>query len=267
MAYSLSATKLQTYARCPRSYFYRYEYGLKEGGMFGSAALGNALHRALNRIYRDWHYTEPLPPLTWLRDCWDAQQEGLSDKQVDEGWRILANYYNQHIADRGFQRPIATEGRIDASLIANGIEFKLTGRYDRLDALSSRSGNGLLLTDYKSTKTPQQPKPGAVDLQLGLYAIAIEQRYGQSLRQMQLLYLRTGQVITFEVTPAHRQKVQTTVSQLALKLLQDEDWQPRCAEDCSRCTYAKYCSAVTDSPEPLPQLEGKRSALQLSLGI
>ena len=92
MAYLLSATKLKSYARCPRAYYFRYECGLNEQGAFASAALGTALHGALAQLYQDWHYQEPLPSEAWLRYFWEKQIAGLTDKQNEEGWQILNRY-------------------------------------------------------------------------------------------------------------------------------------------------------------------------------
>lgn len=265
MAYHLSATKLQHYSRCPRAYYYRYERGLPGGGIFGSAALGNALHRALAAIYQNWHYHDPLPPLAWLRQCWDAQLTELSPKQVDEGWQMLQRYYERSILPLGvMRRPIAVEGRIQGTLVVAGIEFALTGRYDRLDALES---GGLALVDYKSSKETRSPSPETIDLQLGLYYLALEQRYHHSLRWMSLVYLQTGEERRFEASPDHKHQVETLVEAIALKLHQEEDWQPVCGSGCDRCSYRRYCPAVTENPDPLPTQEGPLRGLQLSLGF
>lgn len=53
MAYQISATKLQTYHRCPQAYYFRYELSLKTPGFFGNAKFGTALHQALAQAYRD----------------------------------------------------------------------------------------------------------------------------------------------------------------------------------------------------------------------
>lgn len=119
MAYLLSATKLKSYARCPKAYYFRYECGLSEQGGFGSAALGTALHGALAQFYQDWHYQEPLPSEVWLRQCWEDNSAGLIDKQMDEGWQILTQYYEREVVLAGaMQRPLATEGRIQGTLQA-----------------------------------------------------------------------------------------------------------------------------------------------------
>ncbi|MEO0646796.1 MAG: PD-(D/E)XK nuclease family protein [Cyanobacteria bacterium J06650_10] len=261
MAYLLSATKLKSYARCPKAYYFRYECGLIEQGGFGSAALGTALHSALAQFYQDWHYHEPLPSGVWLRQCWEDNSAGLTDKQMYEGWQILTQYYEREIVPVGtMQRPLATEGRIQGLLQANGVEFKLVGRYDRIDFID----DGLELIDYKSAKSPMLPSAEEVDLQLGLYYLALEQCYGRLLKRMTLLFLRTGERVTYEATDEHREQVQGVVAELAQQLLETEDWAPRCGEQCARCSYARYCPAMTQHPEVAVQKEHK---LQLCLSV
>ena len=56
------------------------------------------------------------------------------------------------------------------SLCDFGVEFKLVGRYDRIDFVD----DGLELIDYKSAKSPTLPSAEEIDLQLGLYYLALE---------------------------------------------------------------------------------------------
>lgn len=113
MAYPLSATKLKSYTRCPKAYYFRYECGLTGNSTFASAALGTALHNTLAQFYQDWHYREPLPPETWLQQCWENNSTGLTDKQLADGWQILVQYYERDVVPFGvMHRPLATEGRV-----------------------------------------------------------------------------------------------------------------------------------------------------------
>lgn len=160
------------------------------------------------------------------------------------------------------KRPLATEGRVQGLLQAGRIEFKLTGRYDRLDLLD----DDLELIDYKSAKHPKSPSPDEVDLQLDLYYLALEQHYGRSLRRMTLLYLRTGERVTYEATSEHRQQVIEVIDELAQQLREEAEWQPNCGEHCSQCSYARYCPAVQPQPEPLTVPQKPRK-LQLCLSL
>ena len=261
MANPLSATKLKSYARCPKAYYFRYECGLSGQGGFGSAALGTALHGALAQLYQDWHYQEPLPSESWLQRCWDENNAGLTDKQQSEGWQLLMQYHERELVPSGkMSRPLATEGRIQGALQANGVEFKLVGRYDRIDFID----DGLELIDYKSAKSPTLPSAEEVDLQLGLYYLALEQCYGRSLKKMTLLYLRTGERLTYEATDEHRVQVQGVVAELAQRLREEDDWQPRCGAQCARCSYVRYCPAMPQQPEAAVQKDRK---LQLCLSV
>lgn len=264
MTYAVSAAKLQTYYRCPRSYYYRYERKLPSAAFFGSAALGTSLHQALAQIYKDWHYQEPTPRLEWVEHCWNQQMRDLSPGQIDEGRTILRRYYYEFIANqRFFRKPLAVEGRIQGTLQVQNLEFVLSGRYDRLDYLN----DGLELIDYKSTKEISAIDPEDMDLQIGLYYLALEQRYRRSLKRLSLIYLRSGDKISFEATPFHRERVKTVISDLAMQLRHDRLWKPFPGSQCDRCAYARYCPAVSVSPEPLPDDARPEPQLQLALSL
>jgi putative RecB family exonuclease len=265
MAYNLSASKLQTYKRCPRSYHYRYELGLPSASFFGATNLGTALHKALEQIYRDWHYQAPIPEYDWLESCWLKHSVNLPMPQVQEGREILQTYYQQYMVAVGeITKPLALESRIQGTFLAENVEFALTGRCDRLDWLD----DGLELIDYKSAKTTNLPDPDTVDLQIGLYYLALEQRYHQSLKQLSLIFLRTGEKVVFPASEEHMQRVRETIGEIALQLRSDQLWQPCTGDHCKRCGYARYCSAVKDNPDPLPEEELKQKPqLQLTLTL
>ena len=186
---------------------------------------------------------------------------GLSDRQLADGWRILEQYYERDLLSIGkMQKPLATEGRVQAALLTNGIEFKLVGRYDRIDFIDG----GLELIDYKSAKSPQPPSAEEIDLQLGLYYLYLAQRYGRSLKRMSLLYLRTGERVSYEASEEHKHQVNSVISELAQRLREESEWQPRCGNQCSQCHYARYCPAVTRKPEVAMQ---KPRKLQLCLSL
>jgi len=264
MSYTLSAAKLQTYYRCPQAYYFRYERRVQGAAFFSSAALGTSLHQALAQIYQDWHYQDPIPRLDWIEHCWSQQATSLTANQISEGRNILKRYYESFISSHSaMRRPVAVEGKIQGTLRVENLEFVLSGRYDRLDWC----GDGLELIDYKSTKEPEPIQADEIDLQIGLYYLALEQHYQQALKRLTLLYLRTGEQLSFEVTPNHRQQVETVIGELALQLRHDRRWLPFPGEQCDRCAYARYCPAIQADPAPLPEDARPEPGLQLVLSI
>lgn len=263
MAYQISATKLQAYNRCPYAYYLRYERRLTTNEFFGSASLGTSLHQALAQCHRDWHYREPLPDLRWVHHCWQQHSTGLTSSQVSEGLEILENYYHNFIANEvALAPPLAVEGRIQGYLQVENLEFLIGGRYDRLDFLP----DGLELIDYKSGREAKLPDDSEMDIQIGLYYLALEQTYHQSLKYLSLLFLRTGEKIRFEATEQHKDRVQKMIGNLAVRLRYDRGWEPAPGAQCDRCTFSRYCAAVTANPSPLPETHAK-SQLQLVLNL
>jgi putative RecB family exonuclease len=204
------------------------------------------------------------PKLDWLHHCWEQNSKALSPAQVEEGLRILENYYNKFIAGEvALHRPLAVEGNIQGTLRVQNLEFKISGRCDRIDYVE----DGLELIDYKSTREVKLPNPDEIDLQIGLYYLTLEQRYRQSLQKLSLVYLRTGDKVSFDATPEHKQLVEATISELAFRLRTDDMWEATTGEHCDRCTYARYCGAVQEKPEPLPETAKSSRQMQLVLSI
>jgi putative RecB family exonuclease len=263
MVYPISATKLRTYQRCPYAYYLKYERRVESSEFYGSAALGSALHQALAESYRDWHYREALPDRHWFDHCWNRSSKDLNVGQVREGRQILESYYDRFVANESVVRqPLAVEGKIQAQLQVGDLEFSITGRYDRIDFLP----DGLELIDYKSGRDVDLPATGDLDLQIGLYYIALEQTYSQSLKYLSLLYLRTGEKIRFSASRRHKKQALEVISDLAVRLRQDEAWVPTPGKGCDRCSYSRYCSAVSGEPKQLPELRPAKS-LQLALPL
>jgi putative RecB family exonuclease len=263
MGYPISATKLRTYQRCPYAYYLRYEKRVSPKDCYGSAALGNALHQALAQCHRDWHYYDAIPDRRWVHQCWDNNTSGLMLHQVREGRAILDLYYDRFIkSEPVLRQPLAVEGKIQATLEVQNLEFTITGRYDRIDFLP----DGLELIDYKSSREVKLPDHDELDLQIGLYYIALEQTYQQSLKYLSLLFLRTGEKVRYPATPHHQRRAQQVISQLALQLRHDQDWQPNPGTHCDRCSFRRYCTAVNRDPSPLPTTAPTPS-LQLAFSL
>ena len=262
MTYSLSTTKLVTYQKCPQAYSFRYERGISAPGAFGSPDLGNALHLALAFAYRDWHYSDHKPDWDWFEACWSRSISKLSEAQIQDGRTILQRYYHDFVEPLDVMpRPLGIESKIKATVQFENIEFALNGRYDRLDNVNG----DLELIDYKTTKNATTPD--SVDVQLGLYYLALQQVYQQSLKRLTLIFFRAGECLSFEVTEAHQEQVQELISGLALRLRNDSEWEPSTGDHCTRCTYQKHCGAVCAVPEPLPESGRGLKQVQLALAV
>jgi putative RecB family exonuclease len=259
---SISATKLTSYARCPNQYYLRYHK--KVGSIpMRSAFLGKALHLALAEFHQ-WPEWKEKPSIDNLDDIWKycCLKEGLGANELQTGSEYLQKYYVRFIANQDWRVPIACEGKLDGSLYVHGISFKITGRFDRLDSLPTGGNNTALhLIDYKLGRTIINPEILEMDLQMGLMQIALDQKYQQALKQISHIYLRIGEILSFEAKPEQRTLAQERIEELALRLMADQAFEAKPGEHCSSCACKKYCHAIVKNPEQLD----KAVVVQLSL--
>jgi putative RecB family exonuclease len=264
MVYLISATKLSAYQRCPYAYFLKYEKRVSVPSGFGSALLGNALHEALAQCHGSWSQGDSVPDWEWVSQCWNRSSSNLTNKQVREGRSILESYYQKFIATESvFRQPLAVEGKIQATLQFENLEFSVTGRYDRIDYLD----DGLELIDYKSSQTATVPEKAEIDVQLGLYALALEQTYGQSLKYLSLLFLRSGEKVRYRATDRQKKQVLRVLKDLAWQVRHEhESWNAKPGQQCGGCSYSQYCVAVNQSAQPEPR-GSKMPSLQLAFSL
>jgi len=84
---------------------------------------------------------------------------------------------------------------------------------------------------------------------------------------LSFIYLRTGERISFEVTPELKGQLKDTIGELALSLRADAQWEPAPGEQCNPCGYKRYCPAIEDKPEQLPETAKPASQVQLVLSL
>ena len=262
MAYPLSATKLKSYHSCPQAYYFKYERKLEDKGSFAQPELGKALHKALETFYRDWHYNELTPPRGWMLKCWEQTSQKLDPKNQAEGFNRLNLYYDRFILEPGLMKqPLGTEQSIKRTIQIGEIEFLLQGRYDRLDM---KEGS-LTLIDYKGGAPPTNPVD--LDLQLGFYDWILEGIYQKSLQEWQLIYLKTGDSISYLVTEEHRDIIRQLIRNLAQSINGDDEWLPCRGDQCKSCNYKRFCSDWYPEPDPLPDDVAAPRPVQRTLSL
>ncbi len=251
----LSATRLTTYQRCPHAYYLRYHRRVP-GTPIRPAALGKVLHAFLAELHSR-SFPAGIPECDTLLTQWirQVERDHLTVEQHRQGWEVIKRYYDGFIAPLdSWVEPIGVEGQLDGSLHVDSLKFRISGRYDRLDPLHEGQDPlqaAVHLIDYKMSPHHQTSSELELDLQLGLYQIAIDQVYGSALKRVSHIYLRTGTMISFETHPAQKALVQAKVAELADKLLQDRHFEPTPGHHCSSCSCKFYCPAVTPNPIPL----------------
>jgi len=248
---NLSASRLVTFERCRHAYQLKYQRRIPEAPIRASQ-LGLALHATLADFY-SWPAYRGFPGMAVLLDSWTVAlaKYQLTERQQEQGWKYLQTYYEHYLEPLNGQwiEPLATEGRMEADFLIGGLRFHATGRYDRLDFLE---GEGLHLIDYKLNETTPTDSL-ALDLQLGLYALMLEQVYQKSLVLVSHLYLSTGRRESFAVTDEQQTLVRAKILELAQALVQEEDFHPNAGAHCRSCSVKLFCTSHTPNAQPVAE--------------
>ncbi|MBJ2329560.1 PD-(D/E)XK nuclease family protein [Schaalia cardiffensis] len=254
---ALSASRAKEYERCP--YQYRLHVVDKISDPPSKAtALGTLVHSVLERLY-DLPFKERSveAAIGLLEKEWDAKK--VSSPEVlfvfeapeEEGpWlesarKIVTAYFS--IEDPQWLAPAAREQLVDA-VTADGI--RLRGFIDRID----RSAAGdLRVVDYKTGRAPSPRFQDEALFQMRFYALLL-QLTDRLPARTQLLYLKSGQVLTFDPDPGDIARFSDQISELWGRIEADArrgEFMPRRNPLCNWCGVKHLCPLFEGrAPEP-----------------
>lgn len=228
------------------------------------ATKGTLVHRALELLF-----CQPGPErtLTAALACLDRARAEMATDPEFVGLGLDAEAAAEFAADaevlvrRYFQledpttvRPIGLELRLEAQVGS----LTLRGIIDRLEL---DEDGGLVVTDYKTGKTPgvthEQSRLGGVHF----YAFLCERVLGRRPSRIQLLYLAEPVAIVAEPSDQSIRGLEQRTSAIwkaVERACAAEDFRPRPSPLCNWCSFQDYCPAFGGDPARARELVGTR---------
>ena len=173
-----SFSRLERYAKCPKSFYYKYVLEIEEP-ISEPLALGKAVHAAIERFLKAQWANEK-------KDMSECVAEAVAEAPVpisfDEALQLCLN---PAVRERTFcYGPPEIEQRFDVHLDDAG-EYGLQGTVDYSER-NLTDVKSCLLVDWKTNRA----KYGADCLQMRLYAAVLARRYKVEQVLAQLVFLR-----------------------------------------------------------------------------
>ncbi|MEV4439857.1 PD-(D/E)XK nuclease family protein [Streptomyces sp. NPDC049577] len=266
---ALSPSRAADFMRCPLLYRFRVIDKLPEKPS-AAATRGTVVHAVLERLF-DAPAAERTPPRAreLLPGEWEkllaarpelaelfAGEDGAHDPQRLADWlaeaeRLIERWFT--LEDPTRLEPAERELYVETVLEDAGeAGLTLRGIVDRVDVAPTGE---VRIVDYKTGKAPAPQYRGDAPFQMMFYALVVWRLRGRVPRRLQLVYLGSGDVLTYDPVEADLLAVERKLRALweAISLATETgDWRPRPTKLCGWCDHQAVCPEFGGTPPPYP---------------
>ncbi len=249
MAYSHS--QLETYENCPFKYRLQYIERIRSGRKSVEAFMGNTVHAALEKLYRDVMMSR-CPDIGELSDyyldLWDKTYSGdifvvRGDYGPEDyrgtGLRCVRDYHRRYHPFEG-STAVWLERKVTIPVRdSEGRPVEFTGVLDRLDSL----GEGRYeIHDYKTSTTLPMRRDLERDRQLSLYQLAVEEAF-PDVREIDLVwhYLVFDRELRLRRERGELERIATAAAETVRGMETAVEFPPRESALCDWCELREHC--------------------------
>lgn len=259
---SLSPSRASDFMQCPLLYRFRVIDKLPEKPS-EAATRGTLVHAVLERLFDDPAVERTAPrarsmvPGQWERLLGSRPELGELFAG-DEGGERLARWLAEAegLVERWFslEDPTRLEPAERELFVETELEsgLRLRGVIDRVDVAPSGE---VRIVDYKTGKAPRPEYAEGALFQMKFYALVIWRLKAVVPRRLQLVYLGSGDVVTYDPVVADLERVERKLLALweAIRLATETgEWRPRPTKLCGWCDHQAVCPEFGGTPPVYP---------------
>ncbi|MFI8827100.1 RecB family exonuclease [Streptomyces sp. NPDC053431] len=270
---SLSPSRASDFMQCPLLYRFRVIDRLPEKPS-AAATRGTLVHAVLERLFdapageRTAPRAKALVPGQWdrllasrpeLGELFEEGGDAAADPSEPRAER-LARWLSEAeaLVERWFTledptrlEPAERELFVETELPSG---LRLRGVIDRVDVAPTGE---VRIVDYKTGKAPRPEYSEGALFQMKFYALVVWRLRNVVPRRLQLVYLGSGDVLTYDPVEADLLRVERKLLALwdAIRLATETgDWRPRPTKLCGWCDHRAVCPEFGGTPPvyPLP---------------
>ncbi|MET8171480.1 RecB family exonuclease [Streptomyces clavifer] len=228
-----------------------------------AATRGTLVHAVLERLFdapaeeRTAPRARALVPGQWDRLLESKPElaelfsgEGAGERLagwLDQAEQLVERWFSLEDPTRlePAERELFVETELDSGL-------RLRGVIDRIDVAPTGE---VRIVDYKTGKAPRPEYSEGALFQMKFYALVIWRLKNVVPRRLQLVYLGSGDVLTYDPVPADLERVERKLLALweAITLATETgEWRPRPTKLCGWCDHQAVCPEFGGTPPVYP---------------
>ena len=239
----LSYSQLNNYERCPRQYMYGNVLNLR-GRQTRYALSGNVIHQVLEQFYKSFKHAKDakLDDLLALYDAAFASAEFDSElerrQHREDGQAMMEAFFAEE--SKRTTEPVRLEQWFEFDLGT----VKVRGRIDRID----RHPDGRFeVIDYKTGRVESRKAYATENLQLPIYAIAMQEHLKLPLKAATIYALKERKRITLnlgeDLTPSAIESAKRRILEIAAHIREGQ-FEPKPEPNiCAFCEFRMLCPA------------------------
>jgi putative RecB family exonuclease len=253
--------------QCPLLYRFRVIDRLPEKPS-AAATRGTVVHAVLERLFdapaaqrsagharamvaREWERLLARRPELAELFAQDGADGAADDAELAqwlaEAEALVERWFS--LEDPARLEPAERELRVEARLESG---LRLRGIIDRVDVAPTGE---VRIVDYKTGKAPRPEYAAGALFQMKFYALVLWRLRGAVPRRLQLVYLGSGDVLTYDPGEADLLAVERKL--LALweairRATESGDWRPKPSKLCGWCDHQAHCPEYGGTPPPYP---------------
>ncbi|MFF4697619.1 RecB family exonuclease [Streptomyces chattanoogensis] len=262
---ALSPSRASDFMQCPLLYRFRVIDKLPEKPS-AAATRGTVVHAVLERLFdapaaeRTAPGARAMVPGEWEKLL--AKRPELAELFTDgaggaDGERLAVWLAEaEALVERWFSledptrlEPAERELYVE-TVLESGLQLR--GFIDRVDIAPTGE---VRIVDYKTGKAPRPQFAEGALFQMKFYALVMWRRSGTVPRRLQLVYLGSGDLVTYDPTEADLRGVERKLLALweAIQLAtRTGDWRPRPTKLCGWCDHQAHCPEFGGTPPVYP---------------
>jgi putative RecB family exonuclease len=269
-----SYSQLSTYMKCPLRHFFHYVLALPQRTTTGALVLGSATHQALAVFHRSIQQGKPIDPDAVKAAFLQAWQERKDQQLIDFQYRSEDDTLDQGVAlvEAYLKEPppeqiVAVEKELISPLVNSQGEV-LDGQLIAVLDLLTRTGEGLKVTDLKTSSRSYSDMETRLSLQATSYLYAALHHYKESavFEYRVILKIKQPRVQTIATsrTTTDFERLADLVETVDRAVAAGIHYPIENPLNCSGCSYRKPCREW-QSDQTLP-ISGDRIPLQIREG-
>ncbi|MFE7430356.1 MULTISPECIES: RecB family exonuclease [unclassified Streptomyces] len=259
---SLSPSRAGDFMQCPLLYRFRVIDRLPEKPS-EAATRGTLVHAVLERLFdapaaeRTTRRATALIPAQWDR-LLESRPELSELFTEDAGDERLARWLSEaeRLVERWFslEDPTRLEPAERELFVETELEsgLRLRGVIDRIDVAPTGE---VRIVDYKTGKAPRPEYAEGALFQMKFYALVVWRLKGVVPRRLQLVYLGSGDVVTYDPVVGDLERVERKLLALweAIRVATETgEWRPRPTKLCGWCDHQAVCPEFGGTPPVYP---------------